>query len=200
MTAPALVVIAVAIKIDSRGPAVFTQERAGSKRVTRRGQTWWEPRSFRCYKFRSMKVSSDDSTHKEYISRFVQGRINGGAPGRDGFKIRHDDRVTRVGRILRRTSLDELPQLINVLKGDMSLVGPRPVPLYEVAEYDPWHYERLAARPGITGIWQVHGRGRVSFAEMMQMDIDYVRRPSLSVDMKLLLLTLPAVINGKGAH
>lgn len=196
-TAPALAVIALAIKLDSRGPVIFVQERAGSARLARRGQTWWEPRTFRCYKFRSMVADADDATHQSYISRFVNGKLDRSS---SGFKLTGDARVTRVGRILRRSSLDELPQLVNVLKGEMSLVGPRPVPLYEVAEYEPWHYERLAALPGITGVWQVYGRGRVTFTEMMQMDIGYVRRPSITHDLKLLARTLPAVLAGKGAR
>jgi len=198
LLAPAFAAIALAIKLDSRGTVVFVQARAGSRRVAQRGRVWWEPRVFPCFKFRSMVASSNDSAHAAHVTRFVNGSID--AAAEETVKMTGDARVTRVGRILRRTSLDELPQLVNVLKGDMSLVGPRPVPLYEVAEYEPWHYERLAARPGITGLWQVHGRGRVSFTEMMRMDIDYVRKPSLAADMKLLALTVPAVLNGKGAH
>ena len=117
-----------------------------------------------------------------------------------GAKLTDDPRVTRIGRILRRTSLDELPQLFNVLKGEMSLVGPRPVPLYEAAAYVDWHLERLAALPGITGLWQVRGRGRVSFAEMVRMDIAYVRNQSPLLDITLLLSTIPAVMSGRGAE
>ena len=200
VVSPVLMAIAVALKLDSRGPVIFVQERAGSRRIVRRGLVWWEFRTFDCYKFRSMYTHNDESTHQRFIKEFVDGHIGPEADGVPTFKLTGDDRVTRVGRFLRRTSLDELPQLVNVLKGDMSLVGPRPVPLYEVAEYESWHYERLAALPGITGIWQVYGRGRVTFAEMMRMDIEYVRRPSLGADLKLLAATLPAVMAGKGAH
>lgn len=196
VAAPVLLSVAVAVKVTSRGPVIFIQERAGSRRVAHRGRVWWEPRVFRCYKFRSMRVGGGDAVHRRHIERFVSG----GLTDNSSVKMSADPRITAVGRLLRRTSLDELPQLVNVLRGDMSLVGPRPVPLYEVAEYDGWHYERLAARPGITGIWQVYGRGRVGFTEMIQMDIDYVRRPSLVSDLKLLALTLPAVVAGRGAR
>jgi lipopolysaccharide/colanic/teichoic acid biosynthesis glycosyltransferase len=116
------------------------------------------------------------------------------------FKLSNDPRVTRVGHILRKTSLDELPQLVNVLKGEMSLVGPRPLPTYEVAEYQAWHRERLAALPGITGLWQVQGRCEVTFEEQVQMDIEYVRNQSLWQDIKILLSTIPAVVSGRGAE
>jgi lipopolysaccharide/colanic/teichoic acid biosynthesis glycosyltransferase len=200
VVSPVMAIIAVALKLDSRGPVIFIQERAGSRRVVRRRQAWWEMRTFYCYKFRSMYSDIDQTAHERFIKDFVNGSLVDGPTDVTPFKLTGDARVTRVGRFLRRMSLDELPQLVNVLKGDMSLVGPRPVPLYEVAEYESWHYERLAARPGITGTWQVYGRGRVSFAEMVRMDIEYVRRPSLSADFRLLVATLPAVFNGKGAH
>ena len=124
------------------------------------------------------------------------GGANGtGAP----FKLTHDPRVTRVGRLLRRTSLDELPQLFNVLKGEMSLVGPRPVPPYEVAQYHEPDAERLAAVPGITGLWQVNGRGDVPFAEMIRLDREYVRNQTVWLDLKILLATIPAIVSGRGA-
>ncbi len=200
VVSPMLFAIAIALKVDSPGPVIFVQERVGSRRVVRRGRVWWELRTFNCYKFRSMFSDTDETAHRRFIKEFVDGSIDTGATEMSAFKLTGDDRVTRVGRFLRRMSLDELPQLANVLKGDMSLVGPRPVPVYEVAEYESWHYERLAARPGLTGTWQVYGRGRVSFTEMMRMDIEYVRRPSLGADLKLLAATLPAVLAGKGAH
>lgn len=197
---PLLVGIAVAIKLDSRGPVLFVQERMGSTRTRRRGVARWEPRVFGCAKFRSMYADADESAHRQHIKQFVDGSLDTGGEAAPNFKMVEDPRVTRVGGFLRKTSLDELPQLLNVVKGDMSLVGPRPVPVYEVAEYEPWHYERLDAKPGITGIWQVYGRGRVTFDEMVQMDIEYVRRPSITGDFKLLVLTVPAVFAGKGAH
>jgi lipopolysaccharide/colanic/teichoic acid biosynthesis glycosyltransferase len=114
-------------------------------------------------------------------------------------KLTNDPRITRIGHLLRKTSLDEIPQFLNVLRGEMSLVGPRPVPTYEVAEYQAWHYQRLAAAPGLTGLWQVTGRGQVSFDEMIEMDIEYVRNKSLWLDLKILVLTVFVVLSGRGA-
>jgi lipopolysaccharide/colanic/teichoic acid biosynthesis glycosyltransferase len=145
-----------------------------------------------------MRNKSDPSIHREYLQRFRNGETAQG-PSNAPFKLSRDSRITRVGGFLRMTSLDELPQLINVIKGDMSLVGPRPVPLYEVELYDLVHYQRLAALPGITGMWQVYGRSRVTFEEMVKLDIDYARRSSLWLDAKLLLLTVPTVFSLKGA-
>ena len=197
--APLLVVIALAIGLDSPGPVVFVQERVGARRRTKDGRTVWEVRNFSVYKFRSMFHNVDQSAHQAYVKAWIDGQAETGADGAT-FKLTRDPRITRVGRILRKTSLDELPQLFNVLKGDMSLVGPRPVPTYEVAEYQAWHRERLAALPGITGLWQVKGRCQVTFDEMIRMDIDYVRRRSLWLDVKLLFLTIPAVLSGRGAE
>ena len=195
LLAPLMALIALLIRLDSPGPTFFVQKRVGARRRSRNGRVVWEVRHFPFYKFRSMAHNADPSLHRDYIRAFVRGRVDGAG----AFKLTHDPRITRVGRALRRTSLDELPQLINVLKGDMSLVGPRPVPTYEVAEYQAWHYERLAALPGITGIWQTQGRCQVPFEEMVRMDIDYVRRQSLWLDAQLLLLTIPAVLSGRGA-
>lgn len=146
-----------------------------------------------------MVHGADQSLHQGHIRAFVQGQL----PVRDGvgakFKIANDDRITRVGRVLRRTSLDELPQLLNVLRGEMSLVGPRPVPPYEVAEYQASEMERLAALPGITGLWQVNGRGELPFSEMVRLDREYVRHQSLWLDCRILAATLPAVVSGRGA-
>jgi lipopolysaccharide/colanic/teichoic acid biosynthesis glycosyltransferase len=137
--------------------------------------------------------------HEEFIESFVKGTAQAEAGDHPMFKLQGDPRVTMVGRILRATSLDELPQLFNVLGGSMSLVGPRPVPKYEVDLYEEHHRERLAARAGMTGAWQVQGRGRVSFEEMMELDLDYVRRQSFAVDLALLARTLPAVWRKAGA-
>jgi lipopolysaccharide/colanic/teichoic acid biosynthesis glycosyltransferase len=195
---PVIAVIALAIKLDSPGPVFFRQERVGSRRRRRGGATRWETRIFWIYKFRSMVQNADQSLHQAHIRAFVQGEIaTEGAE--QNFKLTGDPRVTRVGKILRRTSLDELPQLFNVILGEMSLVGPRPVPTYEVEGYQSAHYERLAAPPGITGLWQVEGRSRVTFNEMVEMDIDYVRRRSLLLDLSILLRTVPAVLAGRGA-
>jgi lipopolysaccharide/colanic/teichoic acid biosynthesis glycosyltransferase len=195
---PLLLVIAILIKLDSRGPVLFIQDRVGVKRYTKGGRVMWAVRPFAFYKFRSMVTNADQSLHESYIREFRAGR-NGSGNG-IGFKLHNDSRVTRLGRLLRTTSLDELPQLVNVLKGDMSLVGPRPVPLYEAALYADSHYERLSALPGITGFWQTQGRCQVPFEEMIRMDIEYARRASLRLDMKILLLTIPAVLSGRGAR
>jgi lipopolysaccharide/colanic/teichoic acid biosynthesis glycosyltransferase len=200
LLSPLLLLIAILIKLDTPGPVIFVQERVGSRRCSRAGKMTWKIQNFPFYKFRSMVHNVDQSAHQAYVEAWVQGHVLPSGVGGASFKLTNDRRVTRVGRVLRRTSLDELPQLVNVLKGEMSLVGPRPVPTYEVAQYQPWQYERLAVLPGITGLWQVQGRGRVSFDEMMRMDIEYVRNQSLWLDVKLLLLTIPAVLSGQGAQ
>ena len=200
---PILIVVAILIKLDSPGPVLFVQERVGAKRLSRRGRTVWVTRLFRFYKFRTMLHNSDQSLHRAIIRDFVAGRTGKFASQEDNtvkFKLVNDSRITRVGRWLRKTSLDELPQLVNVLKGEMSLVGPRPVPPYEVVLYKRSHYERLAALPGITGLWQVRGRARVPFDEMVRMDLELIRNSSLWQDIKILLLTIPAVLSGNGAY
>jgi lipopolysaccharide/colanic/teichoic acid biosynthesis glycosyltransferase len=194
-----MLLIAFAIKLDTSGPVVFVQERVGVQRRSERGRTRWELRTFAFYKFRSMVAGTDQSLHEEHVRAFVQGRLEAGDGETARFKLTHDPRVTRVGRVLRRTSLDELPQLFNVIKGDMSLVGPRPVPLYEVAEYRASETERLTALPGITGLWQVRGRGELPFPEMIRMDREYVRNQSLWLDFTILVATIPAVLSCRGA-
>lgn len=198
--APLLIVIAVLIKLDSPGPVFFVQERVGSRRRSVGRQVVWEIRPFRMIKFRSMVCNADPTLHEQYIRAYTSGEAS--AVETDSgtiYKLVNDPRVTRVGRILRRTSLDELPQLFNVLRGEMSLVGPRPVPWYEFDSYTDWHKERLAALPGITGLWQVSGRCENSFDEQMMLDITYVRKQSLWLDIVILLRTLPAVLSGRGA-
>lgn len=196
LLSPALFLIALLIKLDSPGPVIFAQERMGYDWHSRKQRT------FVLYKFRSMYHDVDQSVHQKHIQDWIRGRkgANGSGKPAELVKLTNDKRVTRVGRILRKTSLDELPQLWNVLKGDMSLVGPRPVPLYEIAEYAPWHRERLQAIPGITGLWQIKGRGLVTIDEMARLDIEYIKRRSLWFDLKIMLLTLPAVISGRGAE
>jgi lipopolysaccharide/colanic/teichoic acid biosynthesis glycosyltransferase len=196
---PLILLIAVAIKLDTPGPVIFTQQRVGARRQSEEGRIRWGVRTFAFYKFRSMRAGTDQSLHQEHIRAFVHGRLKASDGATAAFKLTRDPRVTRVGAILRRTSLDELPQLFNVLTGDMSLVGPRPVPPYEVAEYRAADTERLTAPPGITGLWQVNGRGELSFAEMVRLDCEYVRHSSLWLDFKILLATLPAVLSGRGA-
>ena len=197
---PLFAVIALLIKLDSPGPILFRQERVGAKRRSLGVKTFWIVQNFTMYKFRSMVADADSSMHEAYIRDFVEGRISPQlAPG-GKFKLSNDPRVTRLGRVLRKLSLDELPQLLNVLRGDMSLVGPRPVPTYEVACYRNGDHRRLAALPGITGLWQVRGRCLVSFEEMVRMDIDYIRKATFWFDLNILFLTIPAVLSKRGAE
>jgi lipopolysaccharide/colanic/teichoic acid biosynthesis glycosyltransferase len=187
--APVWALIALAIKLDSRGPVLVRQDRAGR-----------DGRAFTCYKFRSMVANADPAIHRRYVERFMaENAASEVVNGKAYYKLRNDPRITRVGRILRKTSLDEVPQLLNVLRGEMSLVGPRPALMYEVAQYKPWQCGRLAAKPGITGPWQVYGRSRVPFDEMVRMDIAYAIHPSIRWDLKLIVLTLPAILAGAGA-
>lgn len=187
LLAPVFAVIAVAIRVDSDGPAIFRQRRVGK-----------DGRQFVFLKFRTMRVESDDSIHRAAFKRFFDARSLNEA-GVSSFKVADDPRITRVGRLLRSTSLDELPQLVNVLKGEMSLVGPRPPIPYETTMYEKRHWARLAVRPGITGLWQANGRGEVPFEEMVRMDLDYVTRRSLALDVKILILTFGAVLSRRGA-
>jgi len=191
---PVMAVIAVLIRLDSLGPAIFIQERVGAKRVAGSRGKVWEIRTFRFYKFRSMIRNADQSLHVQCVRELFG---NQGPAGK--FKLSDDTRITRIGRFLRKSSLDELPQLFNVLRGDMSLVGPRPVPVYEAALYQGPDLERLTATPGITGPWQATARGRVPVDEMIRMDIEYARQQSLGLDLKILLQTIPAVLSRQGA-
>jgi lipopolysaccharide/colanic/teichoic acid biosynthesis glycosyltransferase len=197
---PLLLGIGLLIRLDSPGRAIFSQTRVGARRRTKPGQIYWDIRTFKCHKFRSMHTDVDQAIHLRFVRAFCRQENRSLPEDGENFKLKNDPRVTRIGRILRKTSLDELPQLLNVLKGEMSLVGPRPVPEYEVAEYNPHHYQRLEALPGITGLWQVRGRGRVTFEEMVQMDIEYTKHSSFLTDLKILLLTVPAVVSGRGAE
>ncbi len=181
---PVFILVPILIKLDSSGPVFFRQERVG-----RNG------RRFLLYKFRSMHVAIDDSIHRQYVKSLIKKQIQ--EQGDGVYKITDDPRVTRVGRFLRKTSLDELPQFFNVLLGDMSLVGPRPAIPYETAEYEVWHRRRLLeVKPGITGIWQVEGRSRTTFDGMVRMDLRYGRRWNLLMDLKLILRTPLALIRG----
>ena len=189
---PVFLLIALAIKLTSRGPVLFRQVRVGQYGAL-----------FTLLKFRSMYINNDDGNHKEYVGQLIAGRAekqpsNGNHGNREGvYKLTRDCRITSVGAFLRRSSLDELPQFFNVLKGEMSLVGPRPSLAYEVAAYDPWHRRRLLeAKPGITGLWQVNGRNRVKFDEMVRLDLAYARAWSLWLDVKILLCTPRAILEG----
>jgi lipopolysaccharide/colanic/teichoic acid biosynthesis glycosyltransferase len=187
--APLFLIIAVAVKLTSEGPVFYRQERVGQRM-----------KRFTILKFRTMSVKADHTIHHEFVSQFIQAGASQGKSADNFFKIANDPRVTAVGRVLRKTSLDELPQLWNVLRGDMSLVGPRPPIPYEVAQYKMWHCRRvLEAKPGITGLWQVTGRSRTTFDEMVRLDIRYAKTCSLSTDVKILLATPGAVFEGKGA-
>jgi lipopolysaccharide/colanic/teichoic acid biosynthesis glycosyltransferase len=192
---PLLFLIALLIRLDSRGPVLFKQTRMGYRWRSRQQQP------FTCYKFRSMYHNCDQSVHEQHIISCIGGQQGDDVPDDAGIlaKLAHDDRITPFGWVLRRTSLDELPQLWNVLRGDMSLVGPRPVPLYEVAQYNQWQRGRLEVTPGMTGLWQVQGRGCVTADGMAQMDIDYIARQSFWLDLEILVWTLPAVLRGRGA-
>lgn len=193
--APVFLVIAVAIKATSKGPVLFRQRRIGQY-----------GKSFVFLKFRSMYVNSDAAAHKEYVTQLIAGRaLKQSATGQskvDGvYKLTKDPRITPVGSFLRKTSLDELPQFINVIKGEMSLVGPRPPVPYEVEAYELWHRSRLLeAKPGITGLWQVSGRSRVKFDDMVRLDLHYARNWSPWMDLKILLRTPGAVVLGEGAY
>jgi lipopolysaccharide/colanic/teichoic acid biosynthesis glycosyltransferase len=188
--APVFLVIAAMVKARSRGPVFFGQVRVGQKM-----------KSFKMLKFRTMHLNADDKLHHEYVTQFIKAGASATDTAKAGlFKMTNDPRITPVGHFLRKTSLDELPQLWNVLRGDMSLVGPRPPLPYEVEQYQPWHCRRVVdAKPGITGLWQVTGRSRTTFDEMVRLDLRYARTRSLWTDIKILLATPAAVIAGKGA-
>lgn len=175
---PVFAILAVVIRIDSPGPVLFRQERVGLEGLR-----------FRMWKFRSMYHKSDDLAHRAAAAAWFAA-----TPVDGRYKSPSDPRVTRVGRFIRRTSIDELPQLFNVVRGEMSLVGPRPALGYELEHYRPWYFERQRLKPGMTGLWQVSGRTSVSAGEMMSLDVLYVRRASLGLDLKILLRTLPALL------
>jgi len=176
---PLFIIIAVLIKLDSPGPIFFIQKRSGFK-----------GKVFNMYKFRSMVSDAEQQLEKLKSKNEANGCI---------FKIKNDPRVTRVGRIIRKTSIDELPQLINVLKGEMSIVGPRPPIVNEVKKYDPWHHLKLSVKPGITGLWQVTGRGNIDFEEMCRLDLKYIRERSVMYDLKIILRTIPVLLGDSRA-
>ena len=189
---PILAVVAVLIRTTSNGPAIYRQTRIG-----RNGQP------FVVYKFRTMYQDADPAIHQRYVEQYadddfdVEKVVVGDALA--PLKMVHDPRITPLGHHLRRTSIDELPQLVNVIKGEMSLVGPRPDVPYSVALYKDWHKQRLSVLPGITGLCQIRGRGRVSYDEGMRLDCEYVQRRSLWLDLEIIFLTIPAVVSMRGA-
>jgi exopolysaccharide biosynthesis polyprenyl glycosylphosphotransferase len=190
LCSPIFFAIAFLVKLTSSGPVLFRQQRIG-----RYG------RPFTFLKFRSMHVNNDHTIHRNYVTEFISARNKTAPAGPVTYKLTGDPRVTRIGRFLRRTSLDELPQFLNVLTGDMSLVGPRPPISYELAAYEPWHRNRiLLVKPGITGLWQVAGRSRVTFDEMVRLDLRYATSGSFWLDLAILVRTPRAVITGQGAY
>jgi lipopolysaccharide/colanic/teichoic acid biosynthesis glycosyltransferase len=187
--APLLAVIALAIRVESGGPSLFRQRRLGR-----------HAQAFQIYKFRTMRANVDATPHEEYVRRMI---TNGEAADVDGariFKVYPDPRVTRVGHLLRRWSLDELPQLWNVLRGEMTLVGFRPPITYELRYYPAWYHRRFDGKPGLTGLWQVSGRNERSYQEMVSMDIEYLTRRSWLLDLKLLVKTVGVVLARRGAY
>ncbi|HSE30316.1 MAG TPA: sugar transferase [Pyrinomonadaceae bacterium] len=186
---PVWSLIALLIKLDSKGPVFYTQERVGM-----------DGRLFLLYKFRTMKADSDPEIHKEYQRAFIAGRAeaNLGDANQPTYKLKADPRVTRLGKWLRRTSLDEVPQLLNVLMSEMSIVGPRPPIAYEVESYALWHRKRLDMKPGVTGLWQVSGRNRLPFEEMVRLDLYYIENWSLLLDVKIILRTVFVMLGREG--
>jgi exopolysaccharide biosynthesis polyprenyl glycosylphosphotransferase len=189
---PVMLIAALAIKVTSPGPVIFRQIRLGKNGTP-----------FTFYKFRSMYVHMDDQIHREYTRDFINGhhaKINQGDADKPFYKIKSDPRITRIGRFIRKTSIDELPQLFNVFKGDMSLVGPRPPLSYEAEKYQAWHLRRiLEVKPGITGLWQVEGRSKTGWDDTVRLDIRYIQNWSLVFDIKILLRTVKEVLRCRGA-
>lgn len=181
-----MAIAALAIFLESEGPIFFRQKRVGL-----------DGKEFTMLKFRSMYHNSGDSRHREAIKHYLNGGVINGH-GEVRYKLGNDDRITRVGGFIRKTSIDELPQFFNVLRGEMSVVGPRPPLPYETELYSVHDRLRLCGKPGLTGIWQVYGRSRVSFQEMVEMDIRYLQQQSFWQDLKLIVLTIPVVVLGRG--
>ena len=185
-----MIVVAALIRLDSPGPVFYRQKRVGLDGV-----------EFEMIKFRSMYVSNDNSFHRNAIKQYMSAEaLNGSSKTATStlLKVVDGSRITRIGRIIRKTSIDELPQFINVLRGQMSLVGPRPPLTYEVEEYSARDHLRLCGKPGLTGTWQVYGRSRVPFVEMVDMDIAYLQEQSIWLDLKLIVLTVPVMVSGRG--
>lgn len=191
---PLLVGVAIAVRLDSKGAALFRQRRVGL------GE-----REFTLFKFRSMRLDADPRGHQEYVTALINGNDENEESLPDGgkkdlYKLAVDNRITPVGRWIRKWSIDELPQLFNVVLGDMTLVGPRPAIPYEVAEYPSWYLERFSVKPGLTGYWQVSGRSERTYEEMVRLDIEYAERRSLALDLSILVKTPWIVLTRKGAE
>lgn len=207
LLSPLLLIIAIAIKLDSPGPAVFVQRRVGGEVRSALDDSVRGVRAFSFFKFRSMYKDATSGRHRKFIEAYMANDHEAMAALQEGevsednkYKMVGDPRVTRVGHFLRKTSLDELPQFWNVIKGDMSLVGPRPAIPYEVEMYKPWQWKRLEAMPGLTGLWQVTRRSSATFDDMVKLDIWYVEHESLWLYLKILVMTPLAVLRGKGAE
>ena len=204
LLSPLMLLIALLIKLYSPGPVFFVQERVGAKRQRRGNQSYWQKTIFRCYKFRTMRIDADSSLHQAYMRALIendQAKMDE-LQGQDT-KIRklvRDPRITRPGRILRKLSIDEFPQFWNVLRGDMSLIGPRPAIPYEVELYKSWYLRRLEAQPGLSGLQQVTARSTFDFDHQMRLDIEYIENQSLWLDLKIILKTPLVVIATKGAQ
>jgi len=188
LLAPLLVLVAALIRLNTPGPALFRQTRLGRDR-----------RPFVLYKFRTMYTGSPDEVHREYVRKLLtqDQPPDGGRPG--VFKLERDERITPLGRLIRRTSIDELPQLLNVVRGDMSLVGPRPALQWEAEMFDAVYFRRFMVPPGLTGLWQVSGRNSLTMKQGLELDLEYVRRQGLALDLWILLKTVPAVFSTHGA-
>ncbi len=199
---PIMLVVAVLIFIYSPGPIFFVQERVGAKRVRQGKHTYWKQENFRCFKFRTMKINADTALHRAYVQALIendQHKLATMQSDTQARKLVQDPRVIKPGVWMRKLSLDELPQLWNVVIGDMSLVGPRPPIPYEVEKYRPWHLKRLEAQPGLTGLQQVTKRVG-DFDELVLIDIDYIQKQSLWNDIKIILRTPLAVFSRRGAY
>lgn len=187
--APVLLLIALIVRLDSPGPALFRQERLGRNRGP-----------FVMLKFRTMWQDADDAFHRDAVHKTANGIRTETSNGKHVFKSLEDPRITRVGKVLRATGLDELPQLINVVRGEMSLVGPRPAVPYELPYYKDWHHYRFAVLPGITGLWQVMRSTGTDFEDMMRLDVQYTAAGSIWQDLKLMAMTIPAIVKERGAY
>ncbi len=189
---PFLLIISALIKLTSSGPVLYKQRRIGLR-----------GKEFILYKFRSMYQNSDERIHQEYIKKLIAGKtdeINNGSAENPNFKLKDDPRITSIGKFIRKTSIDELPQLWNVIKGEMSLIGPRPPIPYEVEDYKTWHYRRIIEiKPGITGLWQIKGRNQTTFDEMVRYDIQYIKNWTLWLDIKIILATFGVFVNQSGS-
>jgi lipopolysaccharide/colanic/teichoic acid biosynthesis glycosyltransferase len=187
---PFFLLLVALIKLTSEGPVFYVQNRVGLNETP-----------FKFYKFRTMTNGTNDDVHRSYAENFIKGNVTGdNGSKKPVFKLTADPRVTSMGRFLRRTSLDELPQFFNILKGEMTLVGPRPPCSYEIDHYQKWHKKRLLVKPGLTGLWQVSGRSSVPFDEMVHLDLRYIDEWSLMLDIKIILRTIPVMFRGSGGY